>query len=106
MGRVGWGVMGAWTTHRWLAAGTAAIVLLAALGVLRARSAITPDPAHAAAAAIPAWLPALRGPVPPPAPEPLGADWLAMHPAPDLGIDAQGAVLVDLDTREVLWARD
>jgi D-alanyl-D-alanine carboxypeptidase len=33
-------------------------------------------------------------------------DWLAMHPGPDLGIHAEGAVLLDLDTREVLWARD
>jgi D-alanyl-D-alanine carboxypeptidase (penicillin-binding protein 5/6) len=42
----------------------------------------------------------------PPARGPLGEGWLASHPPPDLGIHAGAAVLVDLDTREVMWARD
>lgn len=40
-----------------------------------------------------------------PTPAPLGVDWLALHPAPDLDVHAEGAVLLDLDTREILWAR-
>lgn len=63
-------------------------------------------PARAAAAAIPAWLPAMAWPAAAPVPGPLGDDWLATHPSPDLGIHADGAVLLDLDTREVVWARD
>lgn len=31
--------------------------------------------------------------------------WLAAHPAPELGVTAQAGILVDLDTRQVLWAR-
>jgi len=67
---------------------------------------LVPASAHAPAAPIPAWLPAMAAPVPAPAPGPLRVDWQAAHPAPDLGIHADGAVLVDLDTREVMWARD
>jgi D-alanyl-D-alanine carboxypeptidase (penicillin-binding protein 5/6) len=90
--------------RRWLV-GLAAVVLAgAALGVLHLRPA---SPAHAAVTvAIPAWLPPMTWPAAPPAPGPLGDDWLATHPSPDLGIHADGAVLVDLDTREVVWARD
>lgn len=32
--------------------------------------------------------------------------WLARHPAPDLGVAAQAGVLVDLDSGQLLWARD
>ncbi len=32
--------------------------------------------------------------------------WLAIHPQPSLAIHGQAAYLVDLDTRQVLWARD
>ncbi len=74
--------------------------------MLQLHGALAPAPAHATAAAVPAWLPGLAGPVAARAPGPLGVDWLALHPAPDLGIHAGGAVLVDLDTREVIWARD
>lgn len=33
-------------------------------------------------------------------------DLAATHPSPDLGLHAQAAVLVDLDSREVLWQHD
>ena len=86
----------------WLS-GLAALVLPAvALGVMHVRGTA---PAQAGPA-IPAWLPAMAAPEPTPEPAPLGVDWLATHPAPDLGIHAGGAVLLDLDTREVLWARE
>jgi D-alanyl-D-alanine carboxypeptidase (penicillin-binding protein 5/6) len=92
--------------RRWLG-GLAALVLAgAALGAMHVRADLAPSPAHAAAARVPAWLPAMAAPVPAPEPGPLGLGWLAMHAAPDLGIHADGAVLVDLDSREVLWARD
>lgn len=83
---------------------TALAVVAAALGALHVRAA--PPPAHAASATPPAWLPGLRGPVAPPPSDPLAVDWLAQHPQPDLDVHAEGAVLVDLDTREVIWARD
>jgi D-alanyl-D-alanine carboxypeptidase (penicillin-binding protein 5/6) len=51
-------------------------------------------------------LPPLLAPAVAPAPAPLGVDWLAMHPPPDLGIHAGAAALVGVDTREVMWARD
>jgi D-alanyl-D-alanine carboxypeptidase (penicillin-binding protein 5/6) len=35
-----------------------------------------------------------------------GDSWLEAHPSPDLGLGAQSAIVVDLGTREVLWARD
>jgi serine-type D-Ala-D-Ala carboxypeptidase (penicillin-binding protein 5/6) len=90
--------------RRWLGGLAAVILAGAALGVLHLRPA---PPAHAAVAvAIPAWLPAMARPVAPPDPGALGEDWLAAHPSPDLGIHADGAVLVDLDTWEVVWARD
>src|SRR5215471_18717886 len=92
--------------RRWVVAGAAVVVVLAGLGALRARGDLAPAPAHAATRVVPAWLPALAGPVAPVTREQLGGDWLAMHPAPDLGIHAGGAVLLDLDTNEVLWARD
>jgi len=92
--------------RRWVVAGAAVVVVLAGLGVLRAHGDLAPAPAHAATRAVPAWLPALAGPVAPATREQLGGDWLAMHPAPDLGIHAGGAVLLDLDTGEVLWVRD
>ena len=81
------------------------VVVLAGAAVLGSRVDLGPAAAHASAA-VPAWLPALAAPVEPPAAEPLAGDWLAMHPAPGLDIHAAGAVLLDLDTREVLWDRD
>jgi D-alanyl-D-alanine carboxypeptidase (penicillin-binding protein 5/6) len=90
---------------RWLG-GLAALVLAGAgLGAMHVHD-LAASPARAAALKVPAWLPAMAAPVPAPEPRPLGVDWLAMHPAPDLGIHSDGAVLVDLDSREVLWARD
>ena len=86
--------------------GGVVLLLLAAAAVGPLALHLRAGPAQAAAPAVPAWLPKLRGPVAPPAPGPLGVDWLATHPPPDLGLDADGAVLVDLDTNELIWARD
>jgi serine-type D-Ala-D-Ala carboxypeptidase (penicillin-binding protein 5/6) len=80
------------------------VAAAAALGPLAVR--MRSGPAHAAAPTVPSWMPALRGPVAPPSPAPLGVDWLATHPPPELGIEADGAVLVDIDNRELIWARD
>ena len=91
--------------RRWLG-GLAALVLAgAALGAVHLRDDLATARAHGAET-IPAWLPAMAAPVAAPERGPLGVDWLAMHPAPELGIHADGAVLVDLDTREVVWGRD
>jgi serine-type D-Ala-D-Ala carboxypeptidase (penicillin-binding protein 5/6) len=35
-----------------------------------------------------------------------GFRWVNSHPSPDLGITAAAGILVDLDTRSVLWERD
>ncbi|TMC01569.1 MAG: D-alanyl-D-alanine carboxypeptidase [Chloroflexi bacterium] len=89
--------------RRWLG-GVAALVLTgAALGVMHLR---TPPPAHAAAVTVPAWLPAMAAPQAAPEAEALRSDWLAMHPAPDMDVHAGSAVLLDLDSGEVMWARD
>lgn len=45
-------------------------------------------------------------PVATPVPAVLRTDWLALHPQPALDVHAQAAILVDLDSREVMWARD
>jgi D-alanyl-D-alanine carboxypeptidase len=50
--------------------------------------------------------PADVAPRPAPKPAALATDWLALHPQPDLDVHAESAVLVDTDTREVVWARD
>jgi D-alanyl-D-alanine carboxypeptidase (penicillin-binding protein 5/6) len=90
--------------RRWLGGLAAVVMAGAALGVLHLRPA---PQAHAAVSvAIPAWLPGMARPVTPPEPGALAEDWLATHPSPDLGIHAGGAVLVDLDTHEVVWAQD
>ncbi len=34
------------------------------------------------------------------------SDYLAAHPSPALGLHAQAAVLIDLDSKRVLWAKD
>jgi D-alanyl-D-alanine carboxypeptidase (penicillin-binding protein 5/6) len=91
--------------QRWRvrAAGVALLVLgLVVLG---------PEPtavAHRTAGARPtaALPPALPAPAEMPTPGPLGVDWLALHPPPDLDVHAESGVLVDLDTAEVVWARD
>ncbi|HEX6548766.1 MAG TPA: D-alanyl-D-alanine carboxypeptidase family protein [Candidatus Dormibacteraeota bacterium] len=42
-----------------------------------------------------------------PLPKPFySTTWLSTHPAPDLGLHAQAGVLVDLDRKQVLWAKD
>ena len=57
--------------------------------------------------AIPTALPEITPPpVPTPKPPPFATDWLAAHPSPDLGVHGQALVLVDVDSREVLWERD
>lgn len=50
--------------------------------------------------------PKLLGPAPVPTPPPLAIDWVFQHGQSNLAIGAQSAILVDADTREVLWARD
>jgi D-alanyl-D-alanine carboxypeptidase (penicillin-binding protein 5/6) len=45
-------------------------------------------------------------PAPTPPPTPFGDTYALEHPAPDLDLHAQSAVLVDLDTLQVLWERD
>jgi len=93
--------------RRWLGGLAALLLAGAALGAMLVHDDRGGARAHTAASAVPAWLPAMAAPVPPPDPGALRVDWLATHPAlPDLGIHADGAVLLDLDTREVLWARD
>jgi serine-type D-Ala-D-Ala carboxypeptidase (penicillin-binding protein 5/6) len=90
--------------RRWAGAAVALGVVGAALGALHVGAA--PPAASTVTTSDPAWLPGLRGPVAAPVPGPLGVDWLARHPPPELDVHAEAAVLVDLDTREVLWARD
>jgi D-alanyl-D-alanine carboxypeptidase (penicillin-binding protein 5/6) len=41
-----------------------------------------------------------------PVPGPFGTGWLALNPPPDLDVHAESGVLVDLDTRQLMWARD
>jgi D-alanyl-D-alanine carboxypeptidase (penicillin-binding protein 5/6) len=36
----------------------------------------------------------------------IGGEWIADHPAPDLGLDAQSAILVDPDAGQVIWGYD
>jgi serine-type D-Ala-D-Ala carboxypeptidase (penicillin-binding protein 5/6) len=50
--------------------------------------------------------PRLLGPTAPPTPAPLAVDWLGQHGQASLSIDSQSAILVDADTKEVVWARD
>lgn len=93
---------------RWrlLAAGLALIVAVSVVGVRQVGSGLGPAPVRAAATRIPPWLPDVLRPIEPPVPAPLGVDWLALHPPPDLDVHAEGGIVVDLDTREVVWARD
>jgi D-alanyl-D-alanine carboxypeptidase (penicillin-binding protein 5/6) len=49
--------------------------------------------------------PAFLGPTKPPPQPALPEDWLAFHPTPDLGIHSESAILVDVNSREVVWAR-
>ena len=90
---------------RWLA--RAAGVALAVVGLI----VLSPEPAPPAHRTAPVQIaPALSlaapSPAAAPAPDPLGLGWLALHPPPDLGIHAESGVLADLDTGEVVWARD
>lgn len=50
--------------------------------------------------------PRALAPVAPPTPPPLPIDWLGQHGQPSLAIDAESAIVVDADTKEVMWARD
>ena len=50
--------------------------------------------------------PGLLAPTAPPTPAPLPVDWLGQHGQPSLAIAARSAMVVDVDTREVMWARD
>jgi len=48
----------------------------------------------------------LLAPTAPPPPATLPVDWLGQHGQPGLAIAAESAIVVDADTREVMWARD
>lgn len=82
-------------------------LVLATGGALRARTAPVPTAHAAARLATGSAIHLTPSPLMPaaPMPAPLGVDWLALHPTPDLDVHAEGAVLLDLDTREILWAR-
>lgn len=43
---------------------------------------------------------------PTPRPPPFATDWLASHPSPNIDVHAQALILVDADSRQVLWERD
>jgi D-alanyl-D-alanine carboxypeptidase (penicillin-binding protein 5/6) len=62
---------------------------------------------HAARAAAPAPVHLLRHAL---KPAPLWANygflWVNTHPSPDLGVRAAAGILIDLDTRSVLWERN
>lgn len=63
-------------------------------GLVKPAEAATPGP-------LPSRTPA-EAPQPPP-PLVYSYRWLGTRPSPDLGLDAASAVLVDLDTKQVLW---
>ena len=71
-----------------------AAALLTSAVVVR-RSAMQPPARHRAAAAVAT-----------PAAPAFSTGWLAQHPSPDLGVTAQAGIVVDLDSGQVLWARD
>jgi D-alanyl-D-alanine carboxypeptidase (penicillin-binding protein 5/6) len=88
--------------RRWLGAAMA-LVLVAGVGAALVFHAVQPA-ARRHQAVRPVSL-ARTGTAPTPAP-PLDDSRLASNPAPDLGIHAESAVLVDLDSRRVLWEKD
>jgi D-alanyl-D-alanine carboxypeptidase (penicillin-binding protein 5/6) len=46
------------------------------------------------------------GVAPPPGLQPFSGSWLAAHPQPAIDVKGASAILVDLDTQQVLWDRD
>lgn len=101
-----------------LLAGTAAIALQvqarrhgssnrnAATAKLPASAAPLSGSPDAQVGPIPTPLPVTPPAVPAPTPPPFASNWLAAHPAPELDLKGQAAILVDLERREVLWQRD
>jgi len=88
------------------------VLLLGTAGLIAGRSGISVSHAHQGAATasratsvIPVD-PRALAPVAPPTPPPLPIDWLGQHGQPSLAIDAESAIVVDADTREVMWERD
>jgi len=88
------------------------VLLLGVAGVLAGRSVLLVPQGHRAVAKPPAptsVIPIdarLLAPTAPPTPPPLPVDWLGQHGQPSLAIAAESAIVVDADTREVMWARD
>jgi len=41
-----------------------------------------------------------------PAPPAFSTDWLGHHPSPDLGVKSESGIVVDLDSKRVVWARE
>ena len=88
------------------------MLLLGTAGLIAGRSVLPVPPAHQRAAktsgatsVIPID-PRALAPVAPPTPPPLPIDWLGQHGQPSLAIDAESAIVVDADTKEVMWARE
>src|SRR5215472_16969399 len=107
------GVHGHFRRRRRWAAGAAGLVLLLGMGGLIAGRFILPGPRpHQGAARPPGATSVIPidaralAPTAPPTPPPLPVDWLGQHGQPSLAIDAESAIVVDSDSREVMWARD
>ncbi len=88
------------------------MLVLGAVALLVGRSELAaaqahhaPATAHDTTSVIPVD-PRLLAPTAPPTPWPLPIDWLGQHGQPELSITSESAILVDLDTREVMWARN
>jgi serine-type D-Ala-D-Ala carboxypeptidase (penicillin-binding protein 5/6) len=86
--------------------------MLGTAALLGGRSANLVPQAHrvmakppAAASVIPID-PRLLAPTAPPTPPPLPVDWLGQHGQPSLAVTSESAIVVDVDSREVIWARD
>lgn len=110
-----------WRTRRATALALAVLLVLVAIsgylaaraGPNRLRAALTSEPQATAAPArlgsTPASTPTpapSATPAPAPARSPLSTTWLTTHGQPAYDIKAQAAALVDVDTGQVLWARD
>src|SRR4030088_3081921 len=89
--------------RRRLLAAAVALVLVASTGAALVFHAVQPGPRrHSPVRPVSM---ARSGTAPTPVP-PLDESRLARPPEPDLGIHAESAVLVDLDSRRVLWEKD
>ena len=96
----------------WAGPAAGLALVLASMALLVGRSVLLAPQVHgvgvksAPATSIIPVDPQLLAPTAQPAPAPLSVDWLAGHGQPSLAITSGSAILVDVDTREVMWARD